>query len=199
MTSKLLIILLTLAIWTQCFADWTPDKGVASLSICSPYEAGVAFDYEALIGLSDSTWRFETAFEREDGKYYGNLDLWLRKPLYGDIRFEIETKEKPASKINNQSAMIGWKYFGYGAVTQSYDIHKTVDAFWIGIPLPGYEGNLTLTTDFSRIHIWEGWTEYVFNDEGQFRPFVKAVIYIEKPYSEFYQFKFGIKYVLKTD
>lgn len=192
--TKLLTIVLTLALCSTGFASWTPDEAKTSLSIRSPYLEGVAFDYEVLIGAQDSVWSAECAFEREDGLLYTNIDLSLRSDQKRLIRVEIATKEKPAHSINQQSAMLGCKWIGYGAITERYIAEDVVDAWYFRIPLHGHNGNLTLTTDFDKLHIWTGFTEYTFETGSPFKPFVMAVIHIDK-HSEFYQVKIGVKYV----
>lgn len=180
----------------------SPDEATASLSIRSPYLEDVPFDYEVLFGVSDSSYGGTWAFEREDGLFYFNVAMLLRSDQKRLIGFEVLTKEKPAHSINQQSVMVGCQWIGYGAVTERYIADDVVDAFYFRIPLPSgidklgdikWGGNLTLTTDFNRIHLWTGFTEYTFDTGSPFSPFIMGAIHIDQP-KEYYQVKVGVKY-----
>ncbi|MDP8227998.1 MAG: hypothetical protein P9M15_00935, partial [Candidatus Electryoneaceae bacterium] len=103
---------------------------------------------------------------------------------------------KTASNVDRQSVIVGrkWKYIGVGggAVAEKYRDPKGAMNLWI--PLPG--GQLTYTTDFSRIHIWEAESILSVAVSDRVEPYLLARYYYDHP-KRFYQVKGGIKLRLK--
>jgi len=196
---RLITILLTLAICSQAYAELTPNSISGALSIRTPTLETALFDFEI---SGDAEWDVLsvcTALEREDDTLYQNVAVIAEKGIYRNYYVLFSTKEKPAYRINRQTAVIGYKRrfvgIGAGAVTERYiadDAKGAVD-FWI--PLPN--GSLTLTTDFNTTHIWRGETRIEFG-VGKFRPFMLGVLYLDGS-NEFYQIKCGVTYKPKEN
>ena len=198
MTSKLAIsILLTLTIWSQCFADVPKryDSKTAEASIS--FRAPKYLNFEVAGGVSDSVSGTSAAIEREDDTLYVNYQTWHRFYLYRTLALELKTVVKPAWDINTQSVFIGWKFFGYGAIVDKYQPENIKDSFYFRINKKYL--NLQFITDFDGIHIWNGKAEYGWETESSLKPKVIAVVNIDGSNPlPFYQLKFAIKYSAKN-
>jgi len=218
MTTKLLTFLLTLILCSSGFAYylppdsfavedtikppkwWTPDEFQVKHSFREAKTTDV-LDHQFKFVILNDIYHADYEFERQEDILYQNIYLKLTVDLYV-LNMEVWTKEKVANRINSQSLMFGWKWFGYGMVTSRYIIDDLRDAFYFQYEheFPDsveHKFETRFTTDFDDVNIFECRAEYVFGKWFGLNPFIGINFYIGDRMDR--RGEYGLKYIAKTD
>ena len=176
----------------------TPLSLAFALSLRTPDIAGLPFDY--LIS-GDSRWsvvQTMLTIERENGIGYLGYNISGDHWLFYGFTIEYRSRVIASKQIDRQSIVVGRKLwfvgFGAGGVAERYSNPKGVVDFWM--PLPG--GELSFTTDFAGIHVWEGESSIGLRLSERIEPYMVVRVFIDGD-RRFWQVMSGVKIKLRKE
>jgi len=176
----------------------TPLALTFALSLRTPDIATAPFDY---LIAGDSRWsmvQVMSMVERENGNNYFGYNISGNHGLFYGFTIEYRTRIINSKQIDRQSIIIGRKWWlvgiGAGGVAEQYSNPKGAVDFWI--PLPG--GELSFTTDFARIHVWEGESKIGYRLSEKIEPYLAVRVFIDGN-RRFWQVMSGVTIKLRKE